>query len=156
MRLRLIMGLLLGLLLGCTTPTSRVQVDAPGTPSPVGTPTPHPTPTLPPTAVPGTAADITAATAVVEQFAEAVVRNDEIVALLVLSPSAQKVVAATNLHTFLGRAEQPSQVTVRSVRLNDDVATADCLLQYAATDRSVQLRLVRLEGQWRVDGRASD
>lgn len=150
-----VIGLLFGLLCGCTTLTPRTGA-AISASSPEGTPTPLPTPTTLPTAVPGTNADIRDATAVVQQFTEAVVRNDEIVALLVLSPSARKVVAASDLAVFLGRAEQPTQVTVRAVHLDSDVATADCVFHYEAGEQVVQLRLVRLDGQWRVDGPVSE
>lgn len=156
MRQRIVIGLLLGVLCGCTTAGPRLEVVELPAVSPMGTPTPLPTPTMPPTTVPGTSADMRDATAVVTQFAEAVVRNDEIVALLVLSPSAQKVVSGSNLNEFLGRAEQPRQVNVRAVQLDDDVATVDCVLQYGVGETMVQLHLVRLDGQWRINGRVGE
>ncbi len=149
-------ALLLGVLSSCTTVTPRNEIAEFPASSPVSTPTPLSTPTMPPTTVPGTGADMREVNAVVTQFVEAVVRNDEIVALLMLSPSAQKVVSASNLNVFLGRTERPGQIKVRSVRLENDLATADCTIQYAAGESVVQLRLVRLDGQWRIDGRVGD
>ncbi len=156
MQFWLLLLLVLALISGCSTSQPRGEIASSVLASLDATLTPLPTPTLPPTVIPGTSADMREAQAVVEQFSEALVRNDEIVALLVLSPSAQKLVAASSLNIFLGRPEQPEQVRIRAVHLDDDVAVADLMVQYAAADTPIRLRLVRLDGQWRIDGRTQD
>lgn len=138
---------------GCT-PLRQVAAEPPPETAVSGTMTPVPTPTLPPTAVPGTSADRAEVQAVVAQFGAALVDEDELVALLVLSPSAQKVVAATSLPGFLGQPAHPTQATVGTVQLQADVARADLELHYPAGATIVRLQLVRLDGQWRIDARA--
>ncbi len=156
MRSLLLLSLVLVLGSSCSTAQPRVEAASSIPASSVGTLTPLPTPTFLPTVVPGTSADMREAKAVVEAFGEALVRNDEIVALLVLSPSAQKVVATSSLNVFLGQPEQPKQVTIQAVHLDKDVAVADLMVQYADGAIPVRLRLVRLDNQWRIDGRAED
>lgn len=154
MRLLCLMLLAFLLLATCTQARPETVLVAPATATPDGTPTPQPTATLPPTAVPGTGADRREAAAVVAQFGDALVHGDELVALLVLSPSAQKVVAATSLEGLLGRPARPQDVTVGTIQLQDDVALADLVLRYPTGETLVRLQLVRLDGQWRIDGRA--
>ena len=127
-----------------------------GRPALAPTPTLGPTPTLPPTVVPGSADDEREAASTVRQFGQAVTRGDTLVALLVLSPSAQRVVGAGDLETFLGRRERPRAFDVQQVRLMEDVATADCTVRYAAGPVTLQLRLIRLEGQWKIDARLNE
>ena len=150
---RIALGILILLACGCT-PLRPVATETPPETTASATVTPVPTPTLMPTVVPGTSADRAEAQAVVAQFGAALVDEDELVALLVLSPSAQKVVAATSLNGFLGQPARPMQTTVGTVQLQDDVALADLELQYPTGATIVRLQLVRLDGQWRIDGRA--
>lgn len=140
---------------GCNDvpPTATAPSAEPSLAVEVLSPTPDPTPTPFPTVVPGSAADYEEATAVVQEFADALVRDDELVALLVLSPSAQQTVASSSLDRFLGRAEQPRDLDIGMVRLERDVATADCTVSYAGQTLPVRLRLVRLNGQWKIDAR---
>ena len=126
-----------------------------GQPAMTPTPTFAPTPTLLPTVVPGSGEDERDVANIIEQFGQAVVRGDTLVALLVLTPSAQRVVAAGDIETFLGRRERPRALEVERVRLTEDIATADCAVRYAAGDVSIQLRLVRLDGQWKIDARVN-
>lgn len=156
MRYGPLLVLVLAIVSGCASSQPGVEIASSMLASPDATLTPLPTPTLPPTVIPGTSADLGEAQAVVEQFSEAVVHNDEIVALLALSPSAQKVVAASSLNVFLGRPEPPEQVTIGAVHLDADVAVVDLTVRYAAVETPIRLRLVRLDGQWRIDGRAQD
>ncbi|MDP9311653.1 MAG: hypothetical protein M3R24_12365 [Chloroflexota bacterium] len=156
MRPLFLLFLVLVLVSSCSPAQPRDEAASSIPASSVGTLTPLPTATFPPTVVPGTSADMREVKAVVEEFGEALVRNDEIVALLVLSPSAQKVVAASSLNVFLGRPEQPKQVMIRAVHLDDDVAVADLTVQYVEAELPVRLRLVRLDNQWRIDGRTGD
>lgn len=122
------------------------------------TPSPDlmPTPTSPPTAQPESAADEHDAVATVRQFADAVVANDELVALLLLSPSAQHVVASSDLMALLGRKERPHQIDVRTVRIEQDIAIVDCDVAYSDGVQPLSLRLVRLDGQWKIDARLGE
>ena len=115
-----------------------------------------PTPTLPPTTVPGSVADADEVAETVRQFGDAVTRDDEVVALLVLSPSAQQVVAASDLNEFLGRPERPRVLTVGEVQLTGDVATVACVATYSDQERRLRLQLVRLDGVWKIDTRVND
>lgn len=115
-----------------------------------------PTPTLPPTTVPGSVADADEAAETVRQFGTAVTRGDEVVALLVLSPSAQQIVAASDLNQFLGRPERPRLFIVQDVQLNGDVATVACVARYGDHEQRLRLQLVRLDGVWKIDARAND
>lgn len=124
---------------------------APPPATPVGAPTPAPTATLPPTSVPGSLADQRDVTETVRQFGAAVIRADQVVALLVLSPSAQQVVAASTLNDFLGRGETPDGFVVRAVQLQGDVAVAECGVRYDEAEQTLRLQLVRLEGVWKID-----
>ncbi len=121
--------------------------------APLPTPTFQPTATLPPTVVPGSAADEKEVANTVRQFGQAVVHGDTIVALLVLSPSAQRVVAASDLQGFLGRGERPRAIELRDVHLDRDVARADCALWDSSGEHPLRLRLVRIDGQWKIDAR---
>lgn len=126
---------------------------------PQATPTPEaivavaPMPTLPPTTVRGSNMDERDAAETVRQFGSAVTRGDEVVALLVLSPSAQQIVAASNLYVFLGNPARPDAFTIGAVQLDDDVAVVECTLQYAGSTHALRLQLVRLEGVWKIDAR---
>ena len=108
---------------------------------------------MPPTIVPGSSDDEQEVADTVRQFGLAIAQDQELVALLVLSPSAQRVVAASNLRIFLGKDARPQWLSVRKVHLDADIAIADCMIGYEAEEESLQLRLVRLEGQWRIDTR---
>jgi len=114
------------------------------------------TPTLPPTALPGSAADERDAAATVRQFGEAVSHNDELVALLLLSPSAQHVVSSNDLVGLLGRTERPRQINVRGIRIERDIAIVTCDAAYSDGVQPLSLRLVRLDGQWKVDARLGE
>jgi hypothetical protein len=145
---RCIGAVLLLALAGCTnTATPQAAAD------PSLTPTPVATPTTPPTTVPGSIADEQQVANTVRQFASAVTQGDDTVALLVLTPSAQRLVAASDLDTFLGEAELPREFTVRAVRLNGNVAIAECDVRTGGDVRPLQLQLVRLEGVWKIDAR---
>jgi|GEM_PF-5135133 len=135
-----------------TTPVAAEPVQ----PQLAGTPTPLPTPTLAPTVVPGTTADEQAAMAVVQQFAEALTRDDEIVALLMLSPSAQQIVASSDLHSFMGGTERPSSLKIQSLALDRDVAIASGVAHYPHEVVAIRIRLVRLDGQWKIDARVNE
>lgn len=115
-----------------------------------------PTPTPPPTAQPESAADKHDAIATVRQFADAITANDELVALLLLSPSAQQVVASSDLSALLGRRERPRQIDVRTVRIDRDIAFVNCDVAYSDGVEPLLLRLVRLDGQWKVDARLGE
>lgn len=143
------MRYLIGIILGLTLAGCRDY------PAPAPTPTVAPLPTLPATVAPGSEEDEREVVSTVQQFGEAVTRGDTLVAVLLLSPSAQRVVAASNLETFLGRRERPRALEVTRVQLTEDVATATCAVRYAAGAFSIQLRLVRLEGRWKIDGVAN-
>ena len=114
-----------------------------------------PIPSVPPTAVPGSADDVRDATQTVRQFGDAVTQGNDTVALLVLSPSAQQVVAASDLASFLGETTHPQSLKVRHVRLNGDVAIAECTIRSADIERPLHLQLVRLEGVWKIDARVA-
>lgn len=114
------------------------------------------TPTLPPTTVPGSIADADKVAETVRQFGASVSRGDEVVALLVLSPSAQQIVAASDLNAFLGRPERPHAFTVQDVQLDGDVATVECVAGYSDHVQRLRLQLVRLEGVWKIDARVND
>ncbi len=120
-------------------------------PVPALTPTMGPTPTLAPTAAPGSAEDQQAVKEIVRQFGEAVAGGDTLVALLVLSPSAQRVVGSSNLNSFLGRNERPRSLTAQNVHVERDVAIVNCAVDYAAGTQQLQLRLVRIDGSWKID-----
>jgi hypothetical protein len=124
--------------------------------TPMPTPTFQPTATIPPTAAPGSAADEREVADTVRQFAQAVVRGETIVALVVLSPSAQRVVASSDLQQFLGRTERPRTIQLRDVQLDEDVARADCAIWDSSGEHSIQLRLVRIDGEWKIDARNDD
>ncbi|HEY0606860.1 MAG TPA: hypothetical protein VGD58_28330, partial [Herpetosiphonaceae bacterium] len=109
-----------------------------------------------PTTVPGSVADADEVAETVRQFGAAVTRGDEVVALLVLSPSAQQIVAASDLNVFLGRPERPDVFTVQEVRLDGDVATVACLASYRDHEQPLRLQLVRLDGVWKIDARVND
>lgn len=144
--------LLLALTLISCTPTAAPHVTIPSaTPSLV-----VPTPTLPPTTVPGSVADADEVAETVRQFGAAVTRGDEVVALLVLSPSAQQIVAASDLNQFLGRPERPRAFTVQDVQLDGDVATVACVAGYTDHAQRLHLQLVRLDGVWKIDARVND
>ena len=114
-------------------------------------PTVHVTAAPLPTVVPGSTEDERDVAGIVRQFGKAVAEGDTLVAILVLSPSAQRVVAAGDLETFLGRRERPRELVLERLRLDDDVATAECVMRYASGDVAIRLRLVRLEGHWKID-----
>lgn len=120
------------------------------------TATAAPTPTLPPTSVPGSAADERDVINTVRQFGAAVIRADEVVALLVLSPSAQQIVAAGTLNEFLGQPETPDAFAVRTVQLQGDVAVALCTVRYGDREHQQRLQLVRLEGVWKIDAQIAE
>lgn len=144
--------LLLSLTLATCTQTASPpigMVEATASPS-------MPTPTLPPTTVPGSVADADEVAETVRQFGDAVTRGDEVVALLVLSPSAQQLVAASDLNEFLGRPERPRSLTVGDVQLTGDVATVACVATYRDQEQRLRLQLVRLDGVWKIDTRVSD
>lgn len=138
-------------LVACT----QLTAPPPGMGEAINTPT-IPTPTLPPTTVPGSVADADAAAETVRQFGTAVTRGDEVVALLVLSPSAQQIVAASDLNRFLGRPERPRILTVGEVQLTGDVATVACVARYGDHEQPLRLQLVRLDGVWKIDTRVID
>lgn len=117
------------------------------------TPTSMPTATVPPTLIPGSDADRDAVADVVRQFGDAVAMDQELVALLTLSPSARRVAATSDLNRFLGRPEMLEALEVGSIRLVDDVAFVRCVAHYTTDDVDLQLRLVRLDGGWKIDGR---
>lgn len=119
----------------------------------VNTPTSVPTATVPPTPIPGSAADREDLAVVVRQFGDAVAMDQELVALLTLSPSARRVAAASGLNRFLGRPAMLESLEVGTIRLDDDVAFVRCIAHYANDDVELQLRLVRLDGGWKIDGR---
>ncbi len=152
MRWTLLILVLLWATSGCSS-ASRSETGAAQAAVTLATATPLPTPTMPPTALPGTSADLREARAVAEQFGDAVAHDDELVALLSLSPKAQKVVADSGLNLFLGQADRPTVIQVQGVRIDGDVAMVQYIVHYASGDKLLQLRLVRLAGQWRVDGR---
>lgn len=120
------------------------------------TPTLAPLPTPPPTTAPGSVEDQREVVSTVQQFGKAVTRGDTLVALLVLSPSAQRVVSAGNLETFLGRRERPRALELKQVRLTGDIATVDCAVRYAAGVWAIKLRLIRFDGQWKIDARVNE
>ncbi len=119
------------------------------------TPTLAPNPTLAPTTVPGSPADKRTVTDTVWQFGRAVTRGDTVVALLVLSPSAQHIVAVSDLDAFLGTQEHPRLFTVHDVRLDGDVAVAECSAGTPNHEQTLRLQLVRLGGVWKVDARVN-
>ena len=120
---------------------------------PALTPTIGPTPTFAPTAAPGSAEDKQAVKEVVRQFGDAVAGDDALVALLVLSPSAQRVVGSSDLNTFLGVAEPLRSLAIQAVRVEKDVAIVDVRADYADGAQPLQLRLVRIDGSWKIDSR---
>lgn len=119
----------------------------------VQTATVLPTPTVLPTVVLDSPDDQADATAVMRQFSEAVSQQNEVVALLMLSPSAQQVAASSDLHAFLGLPAGPVALEVGLIRLDRGVATAECVLRAGDAQQIIRLRLVRLDGQWKIDGR---
>lgn len=146
-----VLVVMLAALTGCLeTPGPQAALE------PTATATTVPTPTLPPTPVPGSTADERDAANTARQFGAAVTRGDHVVALLVLSPSAQQVVAAGDASALLGTPEPPEAFEVRSVQLTGDVATAECRVRYRDTERTVRLRLVRLDGVWKIDARVGE
>lgn len=114
---------------------------------------PAPTPTLPPTAVPGSDADSREVEHTVAQFGTALVRGDDLVAVLVLSPSAQQTVASGNLRSFLGIDTPPQQFSVDMIQLQGDMATVETTLVSGGVSQQILLRLVRLDGVWKIDSR---
>lgn len=112
-----------------------------------------PTPTVLPTVVLDSPDDQADATAVMRQFSEAVTQQNEVVALLMLSPSAQQVAASSDLHAFLGLPAGPVSLEVGMIRLDRGVATAECVLRAGDAQQIIRLRLVRLDGNWKIDGR---
>jgi hypothetical protein len=125
---------------------------------PVVTPSPEllATPTLPATPQPGSAADERDAAATVRQFADAMSSDDELVALLLLSPSAQQVVSSSDLTALLGRPDYPRRIDVRAIRIERDIAIVTCEMAYGDGVQPLQLRLVRLDGQWKIDARLDE
>jgi hypothetical protein len=110
-----------------------------------------PTPTIPATIVPGTIADERAVRATIEQFGTALARGDEVVALLVLSPSAQQIAATEDVYAVIDQAEQPRSIDVHAVQIKQTVALADCTIRYPDRAVPVTLQLVRLDGTWKID-----
>lgn len=150
--LRLLISAVMLFMMGACTPSEQGQPSvAANTMEATSTVIVHPTSTMPPTIVPGSSKDSQEATIVVQQFGDAVARGDTIVALLSMSPTAQRLVAAGDLDSFLGRHERLHRLVVRTIRLKKDVALADCLVRYESGETTLLLRLVRLDGAWRID-----
>jgi len=117
-----------------------------------GTPTPLPTSTSEPTVVPESAADEQDVQQTVRQFAEAIAHNDEVVLLLTLSPGAQQTAAADDLPAVFGWSDIPSAVELQQIELDGDLAVASGIARFGQRVEPLRLRLLRLDGTWKIDG----
>ena len=109
-------------------------------------------PTIEATLIPGSAADAESAVEVVQNFEEAITERNELVALLLLTPQAQKRVAASDLTAFVPPAWRNDVMSGCRAILEQDRATVSCEWSSQGSPPWLRVSLLRLNGAWKIDG----
>ena len=104
-----------------------------------------------PTSVPGSVEDVRAAIGVLEQFKEGLQQNNDVVTLLLLTPSAQRRVATRDLREFATpQWWRNSFVDCRS-EVIENSAHVTCVWRTSPIRSEVTAVLLRLNDQWKID-----
>ncbi len=107
---------------------------------------------MPPlTTVPGSAEDMRATVDTLQQFREALQQKNEIVALLLLTPSAQQWVAAHDLQQFAQQHWWTAAIADCRSHISADSAEVVCVWRGPPRRSEVAAALVRLNDQWKID-----